>query len=64
MMYLVFLRRATDLPHVMAHLGKIAFGIAIMFALVVLINRLALRSGKSGQSKKPNPNRFHRQKRR
>ena len=50
-MYLVLLRQATDFAHVMAHVGKIAAGVALMFVLIFVINRMAMRSGKSGKSK-------------
>ena len=50
-MYLLLLRQATDLAHVMDHVGKIAAGVALMFVLLFFINRMAMRSSKSGKSK-------------
>lgn len=63
-MYLLLLRHTTDLAHVIAHLGKIALGIGIMFALLIVLNKLAKRSSKSGKSKKRYSGGYNRQLRR
>ena len=63
-MYLLLLRQATDLAHVIAHLGKIALGVGIMVALLILVNKLAKRSSKSGKSKKRYSGGYNRELRR
>lgn len=63
-MYLLLLRQATDLAHVIAHFGKIALGVGIMVALLLLVNKLAKRSSKSGKSKKRYSGGYNRELRR
>lgn len=50
MVYLLLFRNALELSHVLAHLAKIAFGIAAMVLLLLLVNRFAGRASGSGRS--------------
>ena len=54
-MYLLLLRNGTEFAHVMAHLAKIGLGIALMFGLLFLVNRLAAHASRSGKSKRRYP---------
>ena len=54
-MYLLLLREGTQFAHVMAHLAKIAIGIALMFVVLFLVNKLAARASNSGKSKRRYP---------
>lgn len=63
-MYLLLLKQATDLGHVIAHVGKIALGVAFMVALLFALNKLAKRASKSGKSKKRHSGGYNRELRR
>lgn len=54
-MYLLLLRNGTEFAHVMAHLAKIGLGIALMFVLVFVVNKLAAHASRSGKSKRGYP---------
>ena len=49
-MYLLWLKQGATLTHVISHLAKIAFGIAFMFLLIFAVNKLAVRTSKSGKT--------------
>lgn len=54
-MYLLLVRNGTEFAHVMAHLAKIGLGIALMFVLLFLVNKLAAHASRSGKSKRRYP---------